>query len=389
MGKISEGARFGLEPGRIYLDWNATAPLRASAREAWLEAGAVGWANANSLHREGRIAAEFLTRARETFASTTGTSPGEWVFTSGATESIHAAILGCAAARPTRRRIVTSLGEHAVVRSVLAGLEGQGWEIVRVGLGPDGAWSAQEVLDASHPETTGMVSLIWASNETGAVSEVEEVAKELRRRRIPLHLDAVQVPGRIPFGLSVVPATFASLSGHKFGAPKGVGALFIRRAAPWTRWMAGGEQERGRRGGTSNVAGIHSMATALAEAVVADVSAWNPLRDDFESRVLARVPGSHRVGGGVRLPQTSALRFDGVESSALLLRLDDLGIAVSSGSACTSGRTDPSPVLLGMGLTSGQAHQTIRVSFGDGTIPSDLDLLLDRLVQEVPALRGS
>jgi cysteine desulfurase len=181
-----------------------------------------------------------------------------------------------------------------------------------------------------------------------------------------------------------------SVSGHKFGAAKGIGALFVRKATPWARWMLGGEQERGRRAGTSNVAGAVSMAVALEHATAADPAHAARLRDGFEHAVSERVRDVVVLGReGERLPNTSALVVEGVESSALLLRLDDRGFAVSSGSACTSGRTDPSPVLLAMGLSEAQAHATIRVSMGPTTSEDDLAALVDVLAQEVPALRGN
>jgi cysteine desulfurase len=373
---------------RLYLDWNATAPLRSCAKDAWIASCEDDWANANSLHREGKRALARLDAARQTLAEITRTQPGEWIFTSGATESIHAALYGAANARGGKRRIVTSQGEHACTRAVLADLEEQGYEIHEVGLSRSGQWDPFEVLMACDPAVTVCASLIWANNETGAVSPVEEVASELRKRRIPLHLDAVQVPGRLPMDLGALEAGLVSISGHKFGAPKGIGALHVRRGTAWAPWMLGGEQERSRRAGTSNVAGASAMAAALAEAAGADFAAIAVRRDRFERELAKVVPGILVLGqGSPRLPNTSALSVQGVESSPLLLRLDDRGIAVSSGSACTSGRTDPSPVLLAMGLTPGQAHGTIRVSMGDSTTDADLDRLIEVLAQEVPALR--
>jgi len=376
------------DEARVYLDWNATAPLRTSAAEAWIEAARSTWANANSLHREGKLAAALLTDARERIAGATGTQPGEWVFTSGATESIHAALYGAANARGGKRRIVASAGEHACTRAVLADLEEQGYEIWEVGLDRFGQWDPDEVLEACDPATTVLASLIWANNETGAVSPVGRLAGELRERRIPLHLDAVQVPGRMPFDPGGLGAGLVSISGHKFGAPKGIGALHVRRGTAWARWMLGGEQERGRRGGTSNVAGAAAMAVALEEASRCDFGALARRRDAFENAVQASVSGTRVLGAGAaRLSNTTALVVGGVESGPLLLRLDDRGYAVSSGSACTSGRTDPSPVLLAMGLTPAEAHATIRVSIGETTADSDLAGLAAVLAEEVPRLR--
>lgn len=374
--------------GRVYLDWNATSPPRGEAMDALDACLRAAWANANSLHVEGKAAARRLDEARSALARSTATSPGEWIFTSGGTESIHTAIYGAARARKGRKRIVTSKGEHASTRAVLEDLEAQGFEIVRVGLDEQGRWDPVEVARCCDANTA-LVSLIWANNETGAVSDVQMAAELLLERRVPLHLDAVQVPGRIPFRLDELPVGLLSLSGHKFGSAKGIGALFVRKATPWSRWMLGGEQERGRRAGTSNVAGAVSMGVALELAVSDDFARMGQLRDGFEQALLGRVPDLHVLGSGVeRLPNTSALVVDGVESSALLLRLDDRGFAISSGSACTSGRTDPSPVLLAMGLGDAQAHATIRVSFGPTTSERDLGRLGEVLAEEIPGLRG-
>lgn len=372
---------------RVYLDWNATAPPCEDALEAWNDCMRDAWANANSLHAEGGAAAGRLKSARESLARRTGTSAGEWIFTSGGTESIHAAIYGMVKARRGRKRIVTSQGEHACVRAVMDDLESQGFEIVRVGLDGGGRWDALEVA-RSCDENTALVSLIWANNETGAVSDVQDVAERLLERRVPLHLDAVQVPGRIPFRLDSLPVGLVSISGHKFRAPKGIGALFVRRGSPWARWMLGGEQERGRRAGTSNVAGAAAMAAALEIIRDEDFLAMAHRRDAFERSVCDGVPETLVLASrGERLPNTSALTFEGVESAALLMRLDDRGFAVSSGSACTAGRTDPSPTLLAMGLSPAQAHGTIRVSIGASTSESDLQRLAGILAEEIPRLR--
>lgn len=372
--------------GRVYLDWNATARPDPVALEVWMECVREGWANASSLHAEGQRAAERLREARATLARATGASAGEWVFTSGGTESIHAAIHGALRARPGRRRVVASAGEHACVRAILATLEESGVEVVRAGLDSEGRWDPREVAglcDAS----TALATLVWANNETGAVSDVATAAALLAERRVPLHLDAVQVPGRLPLRLDSLAVAMVSISGHKFGAPKGIGALYVRRATPWRAWMEG-EQERGRRGGTSNVAGASAMAVALERACGRDASAMARLRDGFERMVLERVPGTLVVSGGAaRLPNTSLIVLDGVESAAALLRLDDRGFAVSSGSACTAGRTDPSPVLLAMGLSDAQAHRGLRVSIGPDTRESDLERLAEVLAEEVPRLR--
>ena len=374
---------------RVYLDWNATAPVWPEAIEAVAETMRNSWGNASSLHDEGRRASETADLARQALADWTKSRAIEWILTSGGTESIHAAIHGCAATRSGRTRIVTSQGEHSCTLGVVDVLERQGWEVVRVGLRLDGTWDPEEVLAAADPAVTALVSLIWANNETGAISGVEALACELRRRRIPLHLDAVQCFGRIPVDLSELPVGLVSLSGHKFGAPKGIGALFVRQGAAWSRWMQGGNQERSRRGGTVNVPGAAGMAVAVGRSRSVDVGGLEALRDGMQRRILSEIPGARVVAmGATRLPNTLCLCLPGCDSSTLLDRLDARGFAVSSGSACTTGVTDPSHVLLAMGMSPEDAHATIRVSIGPTTSAKDLEAFLPVLAQEVAQVRG-
>jgi cysteine desulfurase len=375
---------------RVYLDWNATAPPRSEAIEATTRAMREGWGNSSSLHEEGRSAASIAESAREALADWTRTRPGEWILTSGATESVHSAIHGCAGARPERRRIVSTRGEHSCVLGVLSDLESRGWEVVRLPLRADGAWDPDEVLRACDPEETALASLIWANNETGAISDAGAVATELRRRKVPLHLDAVQCFGRIPVDLQAVPASFVSLSGHKFGAPKGIGALFSRRGAPWVRWMQGGNQERSRRGGTVNAPGAAGLAAAARAAALEDWTEIVRMRDRLEAGILDRIPDSRIVSdGAARLPNTTCATLPGADSASLLDRLDARGYAVASGSACTTGRAEPSHVLTAMGLAPEDAHSTLRISLGTVTRGEELEGFLPVLVEETRAVRAA
>lgn len=374
---------------RVYLDWNATAPVWPEAVDAAGRAMRDAWGNASSLHEEGRRASRTADQAREALADWTKSRAIEWILTSGGTESIHAAINGCATARAGKKRIVTSKGEHSCTLGVCDVLERQGWEIVRVGLRSDGTWDPQEVLAASDPAVTALVSLIWANNETGAVSDVAALAGELRGRRVPFHLDAVQCLGRVPVDLSSLPVGLVSVSGHKFGAPKGIGALFVRQGAAWSRWMQGGNQERSRRGGTVNVPGAAGMAAAVACSRSVDVGRIESLRDGLQSRILSTVPDVRMVASAARrLPNTLCLCVPGCDSSTLLDRLDARGFAVSSGSACTTGVTDPSHVLVAMGMPPEDAHATIRVSIGPATEATELDAFGQVLVEEIAQVRG-
>lgn len=374
---------------RLYLDWNATSPVWPQAVEAAADSMRGSWGNASSLHEEGRKASETASRAREALAEWTRSRTLEWILTSGGTESIHAAIHGTVAARPGRRRIVTSRGEHSCTLGVVAELERRGCEVVRVGLDDRGAWDPREVLAAADPAQTALVSLIWANNETGVVSPVDDLARELKARRIPLHLDAVQCFGRIPVDLARVPASMVSLSGHKFGSPKGIGALFVRQGTPWSRWMQGGNQERARRGGTVNAPGAAGMRAAVEAARTVDVDRIRRGRETLEERILERLPGCRLVGAGAeRLPNTTCLCLPGCDSSTLLDRLDARGFAVASGSACTTGVADPSHVLLAMGMTPEDAHATIRISTGHATDFDALEAFVEVLAAEAAAVRA-
>ena len=374
---------------RVYLDWNATAPPSPEAVEAVARAMREEWGNASSLHEEGRRASAAAEGARQILADWTRSRAIEWILTSGGTESIHAAVLGCARARGGRRRLVISAGEHSCTLGVARILEEEGWEVVRVGLRADGTWDPDEVLDACDPSTTALASLIWANNETGAVSDAPAVATELRRRRVPLHLDAVQCFGRIPVDLSSLPAAMVSLSAHKFGAPKGIGALFVRQGTPWTRWMQGGNQERSRRGGTVNGPGAAGMAIAATLASRWDWTEALQARDELERLILASIPRARIVAAdAARLPNTSCVVVPGADSATLLDRLDARGFAVASGSACTTGIAEPSHVLVAMGIPDHEAHATLRISMGPTTRREDLRRFLPVLVQETSLVRS-
>jgi cysteine desulfurase len=373
---------------RTYLDWNATAPPWPQAVEAMRKALSEDWGNASSLHEEGRRAAVHAERAREALAEWTRTRASEWILTSGGTESVHAAILGCAAARAPRRRLVLSAGEHPCALGVAERLGSEGWEIVQVGLRPDGTWDAREVLAACDPDRTALASLIWANNETGAISDVLTVARELAARRIPLHLDAVQCFGRVPVDLSAVPTSFASLSGHKFGAPKGIGALFLRSGAPWVRWMQGGGQERSRRGGTTNAPGAAALSAAVAETRRTDWTEIVSMREELERSLPERVPGLRVLAADApRLPNTTCLVVPGADSSTLLALLDGEGFAVSSGSACSTGSPEPSHVLLSMGVPVEDAHCALRISLGRSTRRLDLERFAEALARGAGKIR--
>ncbi len=374
---------------RVYLDWNATAPVWPEAIDAVARSMRESWGNASSIHEEGRKAAGEAEPARSALADWTGSRALEWVLTSGGTESIHAAVHCVVAARPGKRRIVSSQGEHSCTLGILSDLESQGYEVIRVGLGTDGAWDPSEVLAAADPASTALVTLIWANNETGVVATVRDLALKLKECRIPLHLDAVQCFGRIPIDLSTIPAGLVSLSGHKFGAPKGIGGLFVRQGTPWKRWMQGGNQERGRRGGTVNASGAAGLAAAIEKSRTVDLERIRRGRERLEELVLATIGNCRVVGAsGERLPNTTCLCIPGCDSSTLLDRLDARGYAVASGSACTTGVAEPSHVLLAMGMAPEDAHATIRVSTGPTTDFDEVARFAEVLAAEAASVRA-
>lgn len=374
---------------RRYLDWNATAIPDPRVIEMLRDAAAVTWGNASSLHADGRRAAEQADKAREELAAWTSSRSQEWILTSGSTEALHTGILGTWLARAPARRIVSSQGEHEAVLEALSLAERLGAETRRVPLDGQGRWDPEAVLRACDADTA-LVALIWAGNETGALSDVQTLAEELSRREIPLLLDATQAFGRLPIDLSRLPANLITFSGHKIGGPKGIGALFVRSGTPWTPWMRGGGQERGRRGGTTNAPGAAALAEAIRIARARGIPPeWSDRRERFEAELTERLPGVRIASSEAeRLPNTTCLMLPGVDSQSLLNRLDALGFAVSSGSACSSGRTEPSHVLTAMGIPDELAHGALRISTGPETSWEDLAALLDVLPREVARIRA-
>lgn len=358
--------------------------MTESVLEAVLNAMRTLPGNASSLHAEGRAAAEAVQTARNALAAATHSRDTEWILTSGATESLHAAILGTWLTRKAKGPLISCRGEHSATLGALDLARQLGAEVRFVDLQADGRWDAQEILALAR-EGASLVTLLWANNETGVVSDVPWLARELKALRIPFLVDATQCLGRIPVDLQEVPASMLALSGHKFGAPKGIGALFVRSGTPWQPLLRGGGQEKNRRAGTSNVPGAVGLAQALQELRLPDPAP----QQRFETRLQELVPQCRIVGqGSPRLPNTTCVLFPGVDSESLLSRLDTLGFAVSSGSACTSGKTDPSHVLLSMGIPHELAHGALRISTSPSTHPNSLDALLEVLPDEVNRIRS-
>lgn len=362
----------------IFLDYNAGAPLLPEAAAA-LARGLTG--NPSSVHQAGRAARARLTAAREAVARHFGCEPKEVIFTASGSEAAALAIKGTWNARKdeAKTRVVTSTLEHPAVLGAVKQLRGA--EVVRLAPDPNGQVPLQRVLDALTPNTA-LCSLMWVNNETGVEQPVREVSRACIQRGIPFHTDAVQAVGRMPATLRDVPADLFSFSGHKLGAPPGVGVLLARRTVPLEP-LVPGHQEDGRRGGTQALASIEALVAALAAPVPTHLEA---LRAKLEAGVQGAIVNG---GGAPRVPGTSNLRFPGADGEALLIALDLEGICVSSGAACASGSLTPSHVLTAIGLTPEQAQESLRFSYGRGTTEAEIDVVIEAVNRLAPKARAS
>jgi cysteine desulfurase len=376
----------------IYFDYNATTPLRPEvARQLARAFAEPATGNSSSVHGAGRQARARVDAARARVAQALGCEVREVCFTASGSEADAMALKGAFAARtdPARRRIVSSRLEHPAVLGTLEQLEAQGAQITYLDAQPNGRVSPDALLDALKPDVA-LCSLMWANNETGVTQPVAEAAQACRARGITFHTDAVQATGKVPVGRSVVDADLMSLSAHKFGGPAGVGALIVRRGMNLDA-LTPGHQEWGRRGGTHNVPYLESLALALSlatQGLASEGARIQAMRDRLEREALARIPDTHVNGAGApRVPNTANLRFEGADGEALLIALDLEGICASAGAACASGSLKPSHVLTAMGLSSTQAHGSLRLSLGPETQEADVDRLLEALVANVPKAR--
>lgn len=376
---------------RIYLDHNATTPVRDEVAAAVARVLRDVPGNPSSAHAEGAAARAEVERARERVAELVGVAPAEVVFTSGATESNNLALHGVA--RASRgRHLVASTAEHPSVEEPLAALEADGFRVTRVAVDRDGLLDPDAVADAVAADTA-LVSILWANNETGVLQPIEAIAERVRARGVPLHVDATQAIGKIPVRLDTVPADLLSASAHKFNGMKGAGFLIVRRDRALAPWLRGGSQERGRRGGTSNVPGIAALgvASALASAeLAARAAAMQSLRDRLWRGLVAAVPRVRRNGAADRvLPNTLSVEFENAPGDVLLEALDLEGVAVSAGAACASGSVHPSRTLLAMGRSAAQARASLRFSVGHGNTEAEIDRVLALLPDLVARVRAT
>ncbi len=379
----------------IYFDHNASTPVRPEVSALLVEAfrrAPSHPGNASSVHQGGREARTRLDRARSQVAQLLGAEPREVVFTGSGSEADALALKGAFSARAerARNRIVLSRIEHPAVRLAAAQLAKDGAEVVEIPPGPDGRVRAEEV-SAQLDERTLVCSLMLANNETGVLQPVNEVARACRERGVLFHVDAVQAVGKVPVTLREVHADLLAISGHKFGAPLGVGVLVVRRGLPVASVIPG-NQENGLRGGSSNVVFAEALALALSLAVQ-ELPVESPrlasLRDRLEQEVVRRIPQVWVNGAGApRIPNTTNLRFDGADGESLLIALDLEGICVSAGAACSSGSVNPSPVLSAMGLGPQDALASLRFSLGGTTTGEEVERVVEALVRQVPSARS-
>lgn len=372
----------------IYLDNNATTRIDPAVFETMVPWLRDGYGNPSSVYELGRHAAAALDEARSRVAALAGCRESEIVFTSCGTESINTAFTSALGVDPDKQHIVTSAVEHSATVKLCEYLARRGYEITWLPVDRLGHIDPAELESAIRPDTA-LVSLLWANNETGVLFPVEEIAAIAHRKKTILHIDAVQAFGKLPVRLEDSGIHFLSMSGHKIHAPKGVGALYASRRARFTPLLRG-SQEDTRRGGTQNVASIAGFGKA-AELALAHLGedSVQKLRDRFEKTLLAEVPGCELNGDPVRrLPNTSNLSFEGIESETALLLLDQKGICCSAGSACSSGSVHPSHVLKAMGLSNERARASLRFSFGRFNTEAEIDTACSTIPAVIEKLRS-
>jgi cysteine desulfurase len=379
----------------VYLDHNATTPLDPEVR-AELDAANDVFGNPSSVHAAGQAARRVVDVARARVARLVGARPEEVVFTGGGTEADNLAVLGAAAAMRAAGRpgVLASAIEHQAVLNPCRSLGTAGVPFATLPVDGEGVLhlgSLEAAITSGAP--IGLVSVMLANNDTGAIQPVAEVAARARPRGIVVHTDAVQAAGKVPIDLAALGADLLSLSAHKIGGPKGVGALVVRRGTPIDPIAFGGHQERGLRPGTENVpaiAGFGRACALAADRLAADADRVRALRDRLEAAVVAEVSDTLiNSAGAPRLPNTSNFAFAGIEGELLAIHMDLLGIAVSTGAACATGDREPSHVLIAMGRTPDEARSTLRVSLGRATTEDEVDRAAEAIAASVAQMRGA
>ena len=377
---------------RIYLDHNATTPVAPAVVERMMAVLRNDFGNPSSVHHFGQRAKAALDEARSQVATLIGGDPSEIVFTSGGTESDNFAIRGAAEALEAtgRRHLIASAIEHEAVLNTLRALGRRGWRVTLLQVDQSGILTADS-LRAALTDDTALVSVMHANNEIGTIQPVAELATIARARGALFHTDAVQSAGKLPVDVKSLGVDLLSLSGHKFYGPKGAGAMWIRRGVRLLPLVTGGKHERNRRAGTENVAGSAGLGVAAELArskMTGEAERLTALRDRLEKGVLQAVTGTAVNGSGPRVPNTTNISFDRVEAESLLIALDLEGVAVSTGSACSSGTLEPSHVLKAMGFPAHRTQNSIRFSLGAANTEAEIDHVVSVLPRLVEKLRS-
>ena len=378
---------------RVYFDYNATTPLASEVRDAIVRAMDDVYGNASSVHHFGQRAKAAIDDARSAVAALINADASEIVFTSGGTESDNFAIRGVAEAiEPTgRRHLIASAIEHEAVLNTLKALARRGWQTTLLPVEESGIVSPDRLREAMTRETA-LVSVMHANNEIGTVQPISELAEIAHAGGALVHTDAVQSVGKIPVDVRALGVDLLSLSAHKFNGPKGTGALWIKRGTRMLPTMTGGKHERNRRAGTENVPAIVGLGVAArlaANKLTSEGDRLSGLRDRLEEGILQRVSGTAINGvRSPRVPNTTNIGFDRVEAESLLIALDLEGIAVSTGSACSSGTLEPSHVLRAMGLPAHRTQNSLRFSLGSFSTEAEVDRVIEVLPRLVEKLRG-
>jgi cysteine desulfurase len=374
----------------IYFDNNATTQVAPEVLEAMEPYFCQRYGNPSSMHSFGGQVKKEVERAREKVASLLGAHPDEIVFTSCGTESDNAAVRGTLESYPGKNHFVTTRVEHPAVWNLCPYLRQKGYRVTEISVDRKGRISLDEVR-SSLTDATALVSVMYANNETGVVFPIEEIGRIVKARGIPFHTDAVQAVGKVPLDMSKSTVDLLSLSGHKLHAPKGIGALYVRRGTKLAPFIIGGHQEKGRRGGTENVpyiVGLGKAAELAEQRMAEETTRVRMLRDRLEKGILERVPNV-LINGDTehRLPNTCSLSFEYVEGESILMMLNDLGVCASSGSACTSGSLEPSHVLRAMGVPFTAAHGSIRFSLSIYNTEEEVDFVVQHLPDIIEKLR--
>ena len=381
-----------IEPEKLlYLDNNATTaidPAVLASMRPFLEEF---FANPSSGYGFAAHVRDAIEEARRQVADLLGCEAGEIVFTSGGTESNNTAFHSALEAAPDRRHVVTTAVEHSAVLRPAKDLENRGYAVTFLKVDKSGQLNLNELADAIGPDTA-LLSVMWANNETGVIFPIEEIAAIAREKKVPFHTDAVQAAGKIEIKLADVPLQFLSISGHKLHGPKGVGALYVNRRARFRPLLLGGSHENNRRAGTENAASIigFGKAAEIAQDTMREEQVRvRRMRDRFERCLLETISGARVNGAGAeRLPNTSSIMFDDIESDAALLMLDQKNVCCSAGSACRTGSLKPSHVLSAMGLLGDEARGSLRFSFSRFNTEAEVDRALKIVPEVIAKLRA-